>query len=168
MLKTVLKASGILLLVALGYVGWVIIQATRTIGISPVVQSAVGPDAIKVTVTLPGTATEHEITEVRFPRAWGESLGIAAPAGFRLSPYTLEDTSDPSADDSAAWVQRSNEKELRWTGSAMLRPDTATILEFPIRSSIAGDGTMRFTYERKIGLSGQMSFFDVSVFIAGT
>ncbi len=161
MLKSVLVAVGVLLIVFVAYAAWVIIRAGDTNGIQPLVKTEVLSGRIRVTITLPGV--DSKITEVIFPREIGERLEITAPPSFRLTPYTLEDTSDPNSDEAAQWVQSSNRRDMRWVGSISMQPDVSVVLDFPVRYKIAGSSTLRFQYETTIGISGQISYFNVPV-----
>lgn len=157
------KVAGILLLLFVAYVGWVLFRANSTIGITPSARAEVLLDKIRITVDFPAANAEHQITEVLFPRELGEGLGIAAPPEFRVVPFTLDDTGDPTSDESAKWVEESNRNDIRWLGSVALLSDVSTTLEFPIRRTVTGQGVLRFQYERKIGMGGQISFFSVPV-----
>jgi len=165
MIKSALIVVGVIVLLFVAYVGWVLYRAGSTIDIRPLAQAAVLSDKIQVTVTFVGADTEHQITEAIFPRELGESLGIGAPTGLTPTPYTIDDTGDPSSKESARWVEDSNRENLRWVGSVALRPDRSTILDFPIVDIVAGEGIFRFQYERKLGMGGQISFFDVSIIL---
>ena len=163
MLRSVLTAVSVLLLVFVAYAAWVIIRAIDSSDIQPVVVSEVVSGRIRLTITLPDVDSEYQITEVIFPRDYGEQLEILAPPSFKLAPYSLEDTSDPNSDEAARWVETVNRRDIRWTGSISLRPDAPVVLEFPIRYKIAGSSALRFQYERTIGMSGQISYFNVPV-----
>ncbi len=163
MLRTILAAVGVLLLIFVAYAAWVIIGAGDSTGIRPVVTSEILSGRIRVTVTLSGVDSEHEITEVIFPREFGEQLEISAPPEFRLTPYKLEDTSEPNSSEASEWVASANRRDIRWTGSVLMPPDVPVVLEFPIRYKISGNSMLRFQYERKIGISGQLSFFNVPI-----
>lgn len=166
MFKSILVAVGVLLIVFVAYAAWVIIRTGDTIGVQPIVETEVLSGRIRLTITMPGVDTEHQITEVIFPRDFGEQLEITAPLSFRLTPYTLEDTSDPNSDDAATWVATTNQRDMRWTGSITMPPDVPVVLDFPFRYKIAGTGTFHVQYERMIGMSGQIAFFNVPIEIS--
>jgi hypothetical protein len=161
--KVILASVGVLLLVFVAYAAWVIIRSLDSTGLQPVTTSEVVSGKIRVTITMSGVDSDFQITEVIFPRDYGEQLEILAPTSFRLTPYTLQDTTDPNSDEAARWVESSNRRDLRWTGSVDMPPDVPVILEFPIRYKIDGTSTLRFQYERKIGMGGQISYFNVPV-----
>lgn len=163
MLKSILAAVSVLLLIFVAYAAWVIIRAIDSGDVQPVAVSEVVSGKIRVTITLSGVDSEYEITEVIFPRDYGEKLEILAPPEFRLTPYSLEDTSDPNSAEAAQWVESTNRRDIRWTGSVSMIPDVPVVLEFPIRYKIAGNSAIRFQYERKIGMSGQISYFNVPI-----
>ena len=163
MLKSILAAVSVLLIVFVAYAAWVIIRAGDTIGVQPLVETEVLSGKIRLTITLPGVDSEHQITEVIIPREFGEQREITAPPSFRLTPYALEDTSDPNSDEAAQWVASTNQRDMRWLGSVTMHPDVPVVLDFPIRYKIAGSSTLRFQYERTIGMSGQIAFFNVPV-----
>ncbi len=163
MLRTILAAVGVLLLIFVAYAAWVIIGASDSTGVRPAVTSEILSGRIRVTVTLSGVESEHEITEIIFPREFGDKLEITAPMGFRLTPYKLEDTSEPNSAEASEWVASANRRDIRWTGSVTLPPDVPVVLEFPIRYRIKGKSTLRFQYEHTIGVSGQIAFFNVPV-----
>ncbi len=165
---TVLKVVGIVLLLFVAYVAWVLFRASSTIGKSPAAHSEMLSDRIRVTVSFPGADSEFQITQVLVSREIGEELGIAAPHGFRIEPYTLDDMGDPASEDSAEWAAEANSKDIRWVGTLPLAPDAVTTLDFPIQKKAAGEIVLRFQYERKIGMSGQISFFSVPVEATGT
>lgn len=158
-----LKVVGIVLLLFVAYVAWVVFRASSTIGESPVGHSEMLSDRIRVTVSFPGADSEFQITEILLARGIGEDLGIAAPDGFRTEPYTLEDTGDPESQESAEWVAEANSKDIRWVGTRTLAPGATTTFDFPIRKKAIGDIALRFQYERKIGMGGQISLFRVLV-----
>ena len=162
-MKVILASVGVLLLVFVAYAAWVIIRSLDSTGLQPVTTSEVASGKIRVTITMSGVDSDFQITEVIFPREYGEQLEILAPSSFKLTPYTLQDTTDPNSDEAARWVESSNRRDLRWTGSVNMAPDVPVILEFPIRYKIEGTSTLRFQYERKIGISGQISYFTVPI-----
>jgi len=163
MIKSAIIVVGILAFLFVAYAGWVLNRASSTIGISPLAEVEIMADKVRVTVTFPGVDTEHQITQIRFPRELGEKLDISAPAEFCITPYTLDDTGNPESDESVTWVEEENRKDIRWLGSATLLPDVPTVLDFPIGGTVTGDGLLKFQYERKIGMSGQISFFNARV-----
>ncbi len=163
MLKSIFVAVGVLLIVFVAYAAWVIIRAGDAIGVQPIVETEVLSGRIRLTITLPGVDTEHQITEVIFPREFGEQLEITAPNSFRLTPYALEDTSDPNSEEAAQWVASTNRRDMRWLGSIAVPPEVPVVLDFPFRYKVTGHGTLRFQYERNIGMSGQIAFFNVPV-----
>ena len=166
MLRSILAAVGVLLLIFVAYAAWVIIFALDSTGVQPVATTEIVSGKIRVTITLPDVDSEHRITEVIFPREYGEQLEILAPPSFSLTPYSLEDTSDPNSAEAARWVEATNRRDIRWTGSVALLPDVPVVLEFPIRYKIAGNSTLRFQYESRVGISGQISFFNVPIEIS--
>jgi len=160
---TVLKVVGIALLLFVAYVAWVLFRASSTVGVNPKARADVLPDRLRVTVSFPGTDAEFQLTQVFAPRAIGDDLGMASPDGFKLDPYTPADTGDPASDEAAEWAAESNENEIRWTGSLAVKPGSETTIDFPIQKEVGEDFVIRFQYERKIGLGGQISFFTVPV-----
>lgn len=166
MIKSAIVVVGILLLLFVAYIGWVLHSASSTAGFTPLAQADVLADKVRVTITFPGVEVEHQITEVLFPRDLGEELGLSAPPELSLTPYTLDDTENPGSDESVTWVEEANQKDIRWLGSTGLLPDIPTVLDFPIRRTISGEGLLRFQYERKLGMGGQISFFYVRVLVA--
>ena len=165
MIKSALLVVGVVVLLFVAYVGWVLYQVASTIDIRPLAQAAVLSDKIQVTVTFAEADTEHQISEVIFPRELGESLGIGPPTGLTLTPYTIDDTGDPSSEEWVRWVEDSNRENLRWAGSIALKPDQSTSLDFPIVEMVAGEGVLRFQYERKLGMGSQISFFNVPIIL---
>jgi len=159
----VLKVVGIALLLFVAYVAWVLFGASSVIRESPTAHAEMLPDKIRVTVSFPDADTEFQVTQVLVSREIGEELGIVAPDGFRIVPYTLEDTGDPASDESAQWVEDANSRDMRWVGTLALTPGTVTTLDFPIQEITSGKVVLRFQYERKIGIGGQVSFFSVPV-----
>ncbi len=166
MLKSIFVAVGVLLIVFVAYAAWVIICAGDTIGIQPIVETQVLSGRIRLTIALPGIDAEHQITEVIFPREFGEQLEITAPNSFRLTPYALEDTSNPNSEEAAKWVASANQRDMRWLGSISVPPEVPVVLDFPFRYKVSGHGTLRFQYETSIGVSAQIAFFNVPIEIA--
>jgi len=160
---TVLKVVGIALLLFVAYVAWVLFRASSTIGESPTAQAEMLPDKIRVTVSFPGADSGFQITQALVSREVGEALGIAAARGLQIEPYRLDDTDDPGSEESARWVNEANSEDIRLVGTIPLTADGVTTLDFPIQNRVPGDIVLRFQYERKIGMGGQISFFDVSV-----
>ncbi len=144
MIGTALKVAGIVLLLFVAYVAWVVFRAGSTIGVSPMAHSEVLSDRVRVTVSFPGADTEFQITEILVSRETGQQLGIAAPHGFRIEPYTLDDMGDPASEESAAWVTEANSKDIRWVGAHVLTPDAVTTLDFPLQRKISGEVVLRF------------------------
>lgn len=165
-MKVILASVGVLLLIFVAYAAWVIIRSLDSTGLQPVTSSEIVSGKIRVTITMPGVDSVFQITEAIFPRDYGEQLEILSPPSFELAPYTLQDTTDPNSDEAARWVESSNRRDLRWTGSVDMEPDVPVVLEFPIRYKVEGSSTMRFQYERKIGISGQISYFNVPIKIS--
>lgn len=165
MIKSALIVVGTIVLLFVAYVGWVVYRAASTIDIRPSAQAAIFPDKIEVTVTFADAQSEYQITEVTFPRELGESLGIGSPTGFTLTPYTIDDASDPLNEESVKWVEESNRARLRWIGSIALKPDHPTTLHFPVSGIVAGKGVLILQYERKLGLGGQISYTNVPIIL---
>jgi len=159
----VLKVIGVVLLFFVAYVAWVLFRASGNLGESPTAHAEILTDKIRVAVSFPSADSEYQITEVLLSRKIGENLGISAPDDFSLEPYTLDDTGDPKSQDSADWVEEANRKDIRWTGRRPLTQDTVATLDFPIQKEARGQIVLRFQYERKLGMGGQISFFSVAV-----
>lgn len=163
MIGSLLKFMGILLLLFVAYVAWVLYRARSTIGLEPSASAETLPDRIRVSVKYPEADAELQITQIFAPRDVATGLGMATPDGFRHEPYTLRDTEDPASEEAAKWVAESNDSEIRWSGSLALKPGIETTIDFPIQSEPREAFVLRFQYERKIGLGGQISFFTVPV-----
>ena len=163
MLKTILIIIGGVVALAIAYVGWVISQAMRNADESVSTEFKASKSSLSVQATLTGSDATYTITEIRFPRKWGRALGIKPPDGYSEKPYTVQDTDDASNPESLAWVQEANTENFRWLGAAQLAPDVTTSLEFPIEVLVPGQGAIRFQYERKIGVSGNLAFFSAEV-----
>jgi len=163
MLKSFLLIAGGIVVLALIYVGWVISQALRSVDEKVSSTSKVDKSKITIVAILSGADREYEVTEISFPRGWGESMGISSPIGYSAQPYTLADTDAPEDPESESWVNETNEKSIRWVGSTKLAPDHPTSFEFPIQSTTPGKGTIDFVYETKIGISGSISFFSADI-----
>lgn len=163
-----LVGVGVLLLVFVAYAAWMIIRALDSTGVQPITTTELVSGKIRVTITIPNADSEYQVTEVIFPRDFGEQLEILAPPSFALSPWSLQDTTDPNSDEARNWVASSNRRDIRWTGSMTLHPDVPVVMEFPIRYRIPGQSTLRFQLERNIGMGGQISYFNVPVEIGDT
>jgi len=168
MVWTVLKVVGVALLLFVAYVAWVLFRASGNLGETPTAHAEILTDRIRVTVSFPSADSEYQITEVLLSREIGNSLGISSPDGFSLQPYTLHDTGDPKSEDSAKWVEDANSRDIRWVGSQPLTQNANTTLDFPIENDVRREISLRFQYERRLGMGGQISFFNVSVDPAGT
>lgn len=164
MLKVV-AILGALVMVAIAYFAWVMVQASKTFNLSPQATVYVHGDRIRVTVTFTGMDIEHRVTEIRFTRTLGEALGISAPDGFTTTPYTLDDSADPKAPESAVWLEAANATDIRWTGSQVLSTTEPTVFDFAISDERPGTGTFVFQYERRLGLGGQISFFNTDAIV---
>ena len=163
-----LKVIGVVLLLFVAYVAWVLFRASGNLGESPAAHAETLTDKIRVTVSFPSADSEYQITEVLLSREVGDDLGISAPHGFSLEPYVLDDTGDPTSEDSASWVKEANKEDIRWVGRRTLTSDAVTTLDFPIQNEADGKIVLRFQYERKLGMGGQISFFSVPVEPTGT
>lgn len=163
MIWTVLKIIGVAILLFVAYVAWVLFRASGNLGESPTAHAEILTDKIRVSVSFPNADSEYQITEVLLSREIANNLGVSAPEGFSSEPYTLDDTGDPKSEDSANWVEEANSEDIRWVGRRPLTQDAVTTIDFPIQNEARGEIVLRFQYERKLGMGGQMSFFSVSV-----
>ena len=163
MFWTLLKLLGAVLLLFVAYVAWVLFRAGKDLGAQPVAEAEVMSDRISVSVSFPGADSGYRITQILLSREVADGLRVSAPDGFSLAPYTLADTGDMEREDARMWVSEANGRDVRWLGSRPLTPDAVTTIEFPIERDVRRAFDLRFQYERRLGLGGQISFFGVQV-----
>jgi len=165
MLKTILITVATVVIAALIYVGWVLSQAMSDVEREISSSYEITGSRIILVAVLSGTDKAYQVTDITFPRRWGEEMGVKPPSGFSVKQYSLDGREDQ---DASEWVNAANERLIRWVGSRDLIPGESTVFEFPIDSKIVGSGTLSFSYERKIGMSGSLSSFNKEIAVGET
>jgi hypothetical protein len=104
--------------------------------------------------------TENSITEISVSRQLVNRLGLSEPPGFREVPLPLAE-SDREDKETVEFVEEFNKETIRWVGSFVLEPNSATELAIPATSASDLQGYMDFQYEARVGFGGSLSFFRV-------
>lgn len=105
---------------------------------------------------------EHDIsiTTIEISREIRDTLGLSAPNGFREEALKSEDDDDAEL---KTFVKQFNKENIRYVGNLNMKPNQKIELVFAINSLKSLQGKINFTYERKVGFGGSISYFSVQL-----
>ena len=121
-----------------------------------------GERSIRIRVSIENTDKPLTVVSIEMPRTVAEDLQLSPPEGFVIEPLPLTkaERNDPEI---LKFAEEFDAKTLRWGGSLLLAPDYDSVVEIPSEKPTGGAGTLTFSYERKVGLGGLSSGFDVEI-----
>jgi hypothetical protein len=164
MLTTLLLIILLLFFLIPFYFAWVVRHAVSdTEDVITVV--TVNGNSIDITAELIRGNRPYKIIAIRFPREYGEKLGVSTPIGFKEQPLTVDDTANSNNSESAESIQELNQHSIFWTGRLPLLPKSPVNIQIPFEKRVPGHARLSFRYEGRVGFStiGATFHTDVSM-----